>query len=275
MVRTLTVGTGSILDYAAQNISTVAGNGFIKNGAGIYFSANGNQYSGGFTLNSGIVIMGGINAMGGGGGALTINGGTIAANNTRNVTTRYSGITIGGDFTMGAVTTGVPTGNGSPTANITFADNVALGAPTRTITIGSDATYTFGGIMSGAAGTGLTVVASAGALGSLGLGGASTYDGGTTVNSGTLLLSNTTGSATGTGGVAINSGGRLLGGLNAGTTAFANVGANRVDINSGGILSPGSTPNRRRNHAHCRNASGPQRGLHLNGECQSGRYLSR
>ena len=38
-VRTLTVGTGSILDYAAQNISTVAGTGFIKNGAGIYFSA--------------------------------------------------------------------------------------------------------------------------------------------------------------------------------------------------------------------------------------------
>ena len=95
---------------------------------------------------------------------MNINGGTIAANNTRNVTARYSGINIGGDFTMGAVTTGVPTGNGSPTANITFADNVALGAPTRTITIGSDATYTFGGIMSGTAGTGLTVVASAGAL---------------------------------------------------------------------------------------------------------------
>ena len=115
-VRTLTVGTGSILDYAAQNISTVAGTGFVKNGAGIYFSANGNQYPGGFTLNSGTVIMGGINAMGGGGGALNINGGTIAANNTRNVTTRYSGINIGGNFTMGAVTTGVPTGSGSPTA---------------------------------------------------------------------------------------------------------------------------------------------------------------
>jgi hypothetical protein len=240
-VRTLDVGTGSILDYASQSISTVAGTGFIKNGAGIYFSANGNQFPGGFTLNAGTVIMGGINAMGGGGGALNINGGTIAANNTRTVTTRYSGINIGGNFTMGAVTTGVPTANGSPTANITFADNVALGAVDRTITIGSNGTYTFSGIMSGAAGTGLTVVAAGGATGSLGLGGASTYDGGTTVNSGTLFLSNTTGSATGTGGVAVNSGGRLLGGINAGTTAFTNVGANRVDINSGAILSPGST----------------------------------
>ncbi len=241
-VRTLDVGTGSILDYASQNISTAAGNGFIKNGAGIYFSANGNQYTGGFTLNSGTIIMGGVNAMGGGGAALNINGGTIAASATRNVTTRYSGINIGGDFTIGAVTTGVPSGNGSATANITFADNVALGAVTRAITIGSNATYTFGGIMSGSAGTGLTIVAASGATGSLGLGGASTYDGGTTVNSGTLFLSNTTGSATGTGGVTINSGGRLLGGINGGTTAFVNVGSNRVDINSGAILSPGSTP---------------------------------
>jgi len=242
MVRTLNVGTGSILDYSNQNITTSAGNGFIKTGSGIYFSANGNQYVGGFTLNDGTVILGGVNAMGGGGAALNINGGTIAANATRNVTTRYSGINVGGNFTMGAVTTGVPSGNGSATANITFADNVALGLATRTITIGANATYTFGGIMSGAPGTGLTVIAAGGATGSLGLGGASTYDGGTTVNSGTLLLSNTAGFATGTGGVTVNTGGRLLGGINGGTTFFSNVGGNQVDINSGGIISPGSIP---------------------------------
>ncbi len=241
-VRTLDVGTGSILDYASQNISTAAGNGFIKNGAGIYFSANGNQYTGGFTLNNGTIIMGGINAMGAGGGALNINGGTIAANATRNVTSRYSGINVGGDFTIGAVTTGVPSGNGSASANITFADNVALGLAARTITIGSNATYTFGGIISGGTGTGLTVVAASGATGSLALNGANTFDGGTVVNSGTLLLGNTTGSATGTGGVTMNAGGRLLGGINGGTTFFINVGSNQVDVNSGGIFSPGSTP---------------------------------
>ncbi len=238
-VRTLTVGTGSVLDYAGQNISTVAGNGFIKNGAGIFFSANGNAYTGGFTLNAGTVIMGGVNAMGGGGGALNINGGTIAANNTRNVTTRYSGINVGGDFTMGAVTTGVASGNGSATANITFADNVALGASTRTITIGSNGTYSFGGIVSGAAGTGVNVAASGGATGILQFTGANTYTGDTTVNSGTFIINNTTGSGTGTGGVTVN-GGAFGGGNSAGTAGFANVGANSVTINSGGTLVPGS-----------------------------------
>jgi autotransporter-associated beta strand protein len=131
--------------------------------------------------------MGGINAMGS--GALTINGGTIAANATRNVTARYTSVTIGGDFTIGAVTANVTSGNGSAAANITFADNMGLGAATRTITIGSNATYSFNGIFSGSTGTGLTINASPGATGNITLGGNNSFNGPFSANGGITNLS--------------------------------------------------------------------------------------
>ena len=128
-VRTLDVGAGSILDFAAQNISSVAGTGLIKNGAGIYYSANGTQFTGGFTLNNGTVVMGGVNAMGGGAvGALNVNGGTIAASATRNVTgpdTQASSLAAISPWARSPPA--FRQADGSATANISFADNVALG----------------------------------------------------------------------------------------------------------------------------------------------------
>lgn len=183
-VRTLDVGSGGILDLSSQNISTASGTGFIKNGAGVFYTA-GSAYNGGFTLNNGTIVLGGVSGMGG--GALTINGGTIAANNTRNITARYSSVTIGGNFTLGGVTTGLAA-NASSTANITFADNMGLGAATRQITIGSNATYSLNGILSGSSGTGLTIAAASGATGMISLGGANTYSGATTIKGGTLRL---------------------------------------------------------------------------------------
>jgi len=191
LIRTLTVGTGSILDLGSQAISTAAGTGFIKNGAGILYSANGNTYVGGFTLNAGTVVLGSTLALGGGGAApLTINGGTISASATRSmVTGRYSSINIGGNFTIGGTTTGVTSGNAIASANISFADPVALGALARTITIGGTGTYTFSGIVSGtvaAPGPGLIV---------------------STTSTGTLVLSNS--ANTFTGGVQLNAGANL------------------------------------------------------------------
>jgi hypothetical protein len=58
------------------------------------------------------------------------------------------------------------------------------------------------------------------------------YDGGTTVNSGTLLVSNTSGSATGTGAVTVNNGGSLIGG---------GIITGDVTVNSGGTISGGTT----------------------------------
>lgn len=64
---------------------------------------------------------------------------------------------------------------------------------------------------------------------------ANTYTGGTTVQSGTLLVNNTSGSGTGTGAVTVNSGGTL------GGSGFINTGANNVTV--GGTIAPGSAAN--------------------------------
>ena len=88
--------------------------------------------------------------------SLTINGGTIACSATRDFSGKYtSGITVGGDFQLGALATAVAIS--SSTANLTFNNNVALGATARNITIGANGTYTLGGIISGNSGIGLTI----------------------------------------------------------------------------------------------------------------------
>jgi fibronectin-binding autotransporter adhesin len=178
----ITVANGVTLDFGSQAFTTsaTAGYTFDGNSTGVLALA-GNTYGGGFTLNSGTLIVRGVNAMGSG-GVLTINGGTIAANATRDLTGKYSNIVVGGDFTLGA-STGLAVAN----SNLTFSNTMSLGAATRSITIGGTGVYTLGGVISGAAGTGLIVNSSGiSSAGAIILTGANTYDGGTTVNSGTL-----------------------------------------------------------------------------------------
>ncbi len=161
----ITVSDGKTLNLFSQSLSTAAGTGFIKNGNGTLFSSNGNQYGGGFTLNAGTMVVGGVNAMGAT-NTLTINGGTIAASATRDLTGKYpNGITVGNSFQLGALVADIPLS--SSTANLTFSNNMGLGAATRTITIGANGTYTLGGVISGAVGTGLNVTTNVGASGIL------------------------------------------------------------------------------------------------------------
>jgi autotransporter-associated beta strand protein len=177
------VATGTTLDFSTQSFTSSATAGYTKTGAGVVALA-GNTYGGGFTLNAGTIILRGINAMGAG-GTLTINGGTIAGNATRDLSGKYAGgIAIGGDFTFGA-TTGLAVSN----ANLTFNNNVNLGAATRMITIGGTGAYTLGGVISSPGSAGLTVGATA--SGTLALSGTNTYTGGTNVNAGTLVFLNT------------------------------------------------------------------------------------
>lgn len=177
----VTVANGMLLNMAGQSISATATGNITKNGAGTLQLSNGNTYSGGFILNAGMVVLGGANALGSG-GALTINGGTIAANATRDLSAKFAGgITIGGDFTFGSGTTPAVA-----TSNLTFTNNVALGASTRTITIGGTGIYILGGVISGSAGSGLTIGSTA--AGSVSLTGVNTYTGNTTISSGTLAL---------------------------------------------------------------------------------------
>lgn len=69
------------------------------------------------------------------------------------------------------------------------------------------------------------------------LAGASTYTGGTTINGGTLLVNNTTGSGTGTGAVTVNNGGTLGG---TGIIETSTAGSN-VIFNAGSSLAPGAS----------------------------------
>ena len=176
-VATVDVATGKSLNFAGQALSTAAGTGFIKNGAGTWI-LSGSTYAGGFTLNAGTVAVGGVNALGDG-GTLTLNGGTLVSNGTaaRNLTDKYDlGITIGGDVTLGDATN-----NGL----LTFSNNTDLGAATRTLTVNSAVTHT--GNIFGSSGTGLIKTGP----GILTLSGSNTYSGNTTISNGILATTGT------------------------------------------------------------------------------------
>ncbi len=88
-------------------------------------------------------------------------------------------------------------------------------------------TNTYAGVIADA---GVTSLIKTG-TGMLVLSGVNTYSGVTTVNLGTLVVSNTAGSATGSGSITVNSGGTLAGN---------GIVSGAVTVNSGGTLIPGS-----------------------------------
>ena len=158
-VQTVDVAAGGVYDLGSQAISTAAGTGFLKTGAGV-FALAGSGYAGGFTLNAGTVILRGVNAMGDG-GALTLNGGAVAGSANRSLTGKYAGgITIGGNVQFGEFSTNVALAN--DTANLTFSNAMSLGAANRTLTLGNKGTMTFGGVIQNTSG-GITFAAAPGA----------------------------------------------------------------------------------------------------------------
>lgn len=176
------VASGKTLDMAAQGISTAAGTGLIKNGNGTLLSANGNLYTGGFTMNAGTVGIGGINALGSG-GTLTINGGALSSTSgtTRNLAGKFTTLTVNNDFQFGNATS-----LAAGTGGLTFDAAIVLGSGiTRTITLGNTGTYSLNGAISG---TSCNLVLGATAAGVLALGGTNSYGGSTTVNGGTLRI---------------------------------------------------------------------------------------
>lgn len=184
-VNPITVSAGKTFDAGTQPWSNVASVGFSLNGPGV-FATFGGPFGGGFVLNSGTLVARGTNAMGSG-GSLIINGGTIAGAASANFSGKYpGGIAVNGNFQLGALTATVPVSSSS--ADLTFSNNVSLGAATRTVTVGGDGNYIIGGVISGGAASGITVTKLAGALGSISLAGANTYTGNTTVNGGALAL---------------------------------------------------------------------------------------
>lgn len=159
-VATVTVSSGKTMDLSSGvAISTTAGTGLIKQGGGVFATSGGN-FTGGFTLNAGTIILRGVSAMGGG-GALTLNGGIVAANATRDLTGKYTGgITIGGDVQFGDTA-----GLASSSANLTFSDGMGLGSANRTLTLGGSGTMTLGGVIANSGSAGITFAANANGTG--------------------------------------------------------------------------------------------------------------
>lgn len=162
-VRTITVGSGSVLDLNLQSYSTTVGTGLTKEGAGVFATGTG-SFQGGFTMNAGTVIARGTAGLGSGAtNRLTLNGGVMAANATRSFdSTRFGGgIVIGGNVQFGELSTVVALA--SSTANLSFGNNVSLGSANRTFTLGNQGIQTFSGIVSGSGN--LTFAANAGTTG--------------------------------------------------------------------------------------------------------------
>ena len=185
-VRTISVGTGSVLDLNGLTYSTAAGTGFIKEGAGVFATGSG-TYQGGTTINAGTVIARGTTGLGSGAtNRLTLNGGVIAANATRSFdNTRFGGgIVIGGNVQFGELSNNVALANSA--ASLSFANNVSLGSANRTLTLGNQGTQTFSGIISNTGSGGVTFAANAGTTGGLFAltGTANTFTGDVTINGG-------------------------------------------------------------------------------------------
>ncbi len=98
-----------------------------------------------------------------------------------------------------------------------------------TLTVSNSSAYTFSGLL-GNGGGNLDLTKSG--SGVLTLSGNNPYANGTTIDGGTLLVNNTSGSGTGTGDVTVNSGGTLGG---------KGIITGNVTVNSGGALSPGAS----------------------------------
>ncbi|MEW6386615.1 MAG: autotransporter-associated beta strand repeat-containing protein [Thermodesulfobacteriota bacterium] len=168
--RTITVTSNG-----TTNLSGVISNGSInKAGADALTLSGANTYSN-TTLSAGTLVA--ANDLAFGVGTLTIDGGTLQASGTR---TLSNSVSVTSNFTIG----------GAATDNLTLGGAMDLGGATRTLTVSSDGSTTFAGVVSNGS---LTKNGN----GSLTLSGANTYTD-TRINAGTLIAGSDTAFGTGT-----------------------------------------------------------------------------
>jgi autotransporter-associated beta strand protein len=204
--RTITkTGTGAL--FLGSTLATT------KQGAAVA----GNTFTGGINLSEGQLGYESKSAFGT--GTVTMSAGTVVGQ-TAAIGTVDADRTLANRFVING-----NVGFGDSTRTVFLGGDVDLGAGTRNITL-YNSTYFKGVVGNG----GLSTDASGSATRTLFLSGDNTYAGGTTVNSGGLVVLNTTGSATGSGDVTVNAGGTVSGsGKIAGT------------VRGAGLLTAGTT----------------------------------
>lgn len=165
-VKTLDFGAGSVVNFGG--ITSSGANGITKTGAGTMMF-QGSSYTGGFMLGTsgsvgGTFIARSNNAFST--GLLTINSGTIGGIQNFTSPARSAGITVGGDFTIGA--TGTIGGSNVEGFNVSFnnaGNTVNLTGGTRAITLNTSGVVSFGqAVSNGSLTLNRTATGSAGAF---------------------------------------------------------------------------------------------------------------
>lgn len=193
---------GGTIDFTG----TLSGNsGVTISGAGTVKLSGANTFTGGTTVSSGTLLLGGNDRLANA-GALTVNGGTL---NLGGFSDTVGATSFGG----GSVTNGTITGTGY--------------------------TATAGTVAAALAGTGGLTKSGTGILF---LSGANTYSGSTTVNAGAIELQHNTALGATSGGTTVNDGGQLKLFSSSGINVAENIGLTGLGVSSGGaILSTGGT----------------------------------
>lgn len=226
--RTLTVANNTDQTYDGTLNNGGGTLALQKSGSGILTLNSANGLGGGVTLNEGGIYLGSSQALGS--GALTINGGRLAA--ITSARTLTNAVNLSGDATLGVGAVGGQ--------SLTLSGNINLGNATRSLTLDNSAVFS-GQITNG----GLTVTSSLGRR--LTLSGSNSYAGNTTVNGGTLQVA--TNGTIASSATTVNSGGILdVDGtagsvtVNSGGTVEGVGTVSALTVASGGTFAPGNSP---------------------------------
>jgi autotransporter-associated beta strand protein len=214
---TLNVAAGRSVSYSDIINDSTAGLKLIKTGPGWQGLTAANGFTGGVEIRNGTLA---VNAQ---------YGGRISAVNTLTLgSSTASGVfEIGTAVFANAQTLAGLTTSGTGTSNAVVGGAAALSS----FTLDSTNDWTYAGSFGGPGTNQNNLNVTKSGSGKLMLLGSSTHVGTTTVNGGTLLVDNTTGSGTGSGAVTVSGG--TLGGI--GTISGA------LTVNTNGTLSPGNS----------------------------------